>query len=642
MLRFKPTLVVAQLVSQTKPFNQLRAIDFAQKTAPLLRGGFKRLARGQSLHNTQPLHWHGNLTTLSTLLALVLFVSSLPCYGATLHYSLNGLPKDLKKNVAAWLGENPQTREERSNFLADVDNRVAKSLQALGYYRPDIVINVERNEPRWQLNIDITPNQPVLISTIDVQLLGDALDDPAFAALIASAPINAGDILHHGKYETYKRSLQSLAQQRGYFTAKMLESRIEVMPDKDSARVLLRYDSGPRYRFGAILFDENLLDASLEQSLQTFAEGDYFDSAQIQKFQASLQQTQYFSSIIFKPLIADAENDQVPVSLNLHPAKRHSIDVGVGYSTDTEERISLTWRTPRINRYGHSQETRLEYSSVNPSGRVSYKIPLTHPLNDVLLLSARKEENEYGDLDSEQKELAIRRETTVEDGWIRSYSLRRLNENWDADELQTESDYLLPGLTFSHKFRTGSFVDPLSGFSQFYQLEAGSEDVGSDIDLLRAYGKFTYVTTLWARHRVVTRAELGAVLIDDADRKHLAPSLGFFAGGSQSIRGFAYHAIGNKVSGVLPSGKQTTLVVGGDRLLTASMEYQYYFSEQWRGALFSDFGDAFDEGDFDAHYSAGFGVHYLTIAGAIKLDVANSLSNNDPGWRLHLNIGAEF
>jgi len=613
-----------------------------KQTLPLIYGFFKAHTRRGLSHSTQR---PGSLITpkiTSALLTLFLLTSTIECYGSTLNYSLDGLSTELKKNVEAWLGENPKTPEERSNFLADLDNRVAKSLQALGYYQPDILINIERSEPTWKLAISVTQNQPVLIVDIDIQLLGDALEDPAFTALISSTPLVKGDILHHGRYEAYKKSLMHLAQQRGYFTASITKSRINVNTGANTAQIILYFDSGPRYRFGTVRFDENMLDASLEESLQTFKEGDYFNLAQIQEFQANLQRTQYFSSIIFKPLITEAEDNHMPVELDLFPAKRHSIDVGVGYSTDTEERISLIWRTPRINSHGHSQETRLEYSSVNPSGRVIYKIPLTHPLNDTLLLSARKEENEFGDLDSQQKELAIRRETLIEGGWIRSYSLRALNESWDAESLQTQSDYLLPGLTFSHKFRTGPFVDPLRGFSQFYQLEAGNEDLGSDIDLMRAYGKFTYVTTLKARHRVVTRAELGAVFIDGNDRKHLAPSLGFFTGGAQSIRGFAYQAIGNKISGVLPGGKQTTLVVGGDRLMTASMEYQYYFSEQWRGALFSDFGDAFDEGDFDAHYSAGFGVHYLTIAGAIKVELANSLSNDNPDWRLHLNIGAEF
>lgn len=83
-------------------------------------------------------------------------------------------------------------------------------------------------------------------------------------------------------------------------------------------------------------------------------------------------------------------------------------------------------------------------------------------------------------------------------------------------------------------------------------------------------------------------------------------------------------------------------MVGGDRLVTASVEYQYSFNDTWRGALFVDAGDAFDEGEFDAHYGAGFGVHYMSPVGAIRLELANNLSEEDPSWRMHLNIGAEF
>jgi len=32
----------------------------------------------------------------------------------------------------------------------------------------------------------------------------------------------------------------------------------------------------------------------------------------------------------------------------------------------------------------------------------------------------------------------------------------------------------------------------------------------------------------------------------------------------------------------------------------------------------------------------------MTPVGAIKLEVARSLSEEEPGWRLHINIGAEF
>jgi len=83
-------------------------------------------------------------------------------------------------------------------------------------------------------------------------------------------------------------------------------------------------------------------------------------------------------------------------------------------------------------------------------------------------------------------------------------------------------------------------------------------------------------------------------------------------------------------------------VLGADRLALASIEYQYRFLPDWRAAVFVDGGDAFDEGEFDAVVGAGFGLHYLTPVGAVKLEIANSVSEDNPDWRIHINIGAEF
>ena len=65
------------------------------------------------------------------------------------------------------------------------------------------------------------------------------------------------------------------------------------------------------------------------------------------------------------------------------------------------------------------------------------------------------------------------------------------------------------------------------------------------------------------------------------------------------------------------------------------------FQSMKKGAVFVDAGYAFDEGRFEVNVGAGFGVHYLTPDGAIKIELANSISEDDPSWRLHINIGAE-
>jgi translocation and assembly module TamA len=577
----------------------------------------------------------------ATFFVILLTFYSGQMFASSLEYSVTGVRGELKKNVVAWLGAEPVTPQEQSNFIASARQNIRQGMKALGYYRPDIDINIDKSTLAWDMVIAITANEPVRINVIDIAVFGEAESDPEFIALLAALPFAAGDILHHGVYDRFKKRLIALGNRRGYFEAVITESRVAVNADNYSANMSLQFSSGQRYRFGEVSMDESVMDMGWSQSLMDFQPGDLFDMAALQKLRSELQQTRYFASVTVRAQVENLANGRVPISVTLAPVNRHNFEVGAGFSTDTQERVSLTWRTPLVNRYGHSQETRLEYSTVNPGGRFTYNIPLSHPLNDVLQLSAYLEDKEYGDLDSKQKGLRVRRE--IKRGkWLASYSMRTLNESWSLAQVHKDNHYVLPGATLSHKSRSGSLVDPEAGLHQVYLAEGGHQDAGSDINLFRVYSNFRFVAPLSARQRVVARAELGAVFITSNDREDLAPSLTFFAGGSQSIRGFSYQSIGNEVLVDGTDGVTRSVTVGGDRLVTASVEYQYYVTDHWRGAIFADAGDAFDEGEFDAKYGAGIGVHYMSPLGAIRLELARDISEDSPSWRLHLNIGAEF
>lgn len=577
----------------------------------------------------------------ASLLLLACLQLPLAAFGGALEYSVIGLEGELERNALAWLGDPPESARQRASFVASARRRVERSLQALGHYSPEISIDVQRTEPAWKVTISVDPGEPVRIRDVTVQLLGPAAADSGFDEVLASVPFRPGDVLRHDTYENYKRMLLATGQRRGYFDGKLVHSRVAVETGAGRADVELRYESGRRYRFGELQYDESRISSAQIEALRTFQTGDYFSQARMQELQAQLQRTGFFSGVLLTPELRQSEDGSIPLNLTLYPAKRHSFDVGIGYSTDTEERVSLTWRTPKINRFGHSQETRLEYSPINPSGRIAYNIPLTHPINDFLQLSARLEDNEFGDIDSQQQELGVRREIRAE-RWTTGYSLRNLSESWELLQDSRTNDYLLPGFSLSRRDRVGSLVNPSRAFSQFYQLEAASASAGSDVDLLRATARFGYIFSLTPDHRVVSRAELGLALLSDSDRLDLAPSLNFFAGGPQSIRGYGYQSVGNEVTVTREGGDTATLVVGGDRMVTASIEYQYYFNRNWRGALFLDGGDAFDEGEFDLHLGAGFGVHYLTPVGAVRLELANPITEDKPDWRIHFAIGAEF
>ena len=559
----------------------------------------------------------------------------------TLKLSVVGIQGEQKKNVLAYLGAVPESDENRRNFVVSARDKVESALQALGYYQPEIEIDLQRTEPKWRLSIVVNAGEPVRVRDINIQILGAAANDDNFTRLTSDIGFSSGDVLHHGRFESFRENVLSLGQRRGYLRGEIVASRIEVQVEAGTADVMLWYDSGPRLRFGEIIVDNTLIDSDLFDSMLTFQPGDYFDQVRLQELQSRLQRTNYFSSVIVLPQRKRSLGDRIPIMVNLQRAKRHSFDVGLGYSTDTEERMSLTWRTPRINRHGHSQQTRLVYSPINPSGRFTYSIPVSDPLTDVVQLWARVEENEFGDIDSRQNELGIKRETKNRN-WIYGYSLRELNESWDIAGYNASNDYLLFGGSVSRRTHRGSIVDPEWGFSQLYTVEATANQLGSDLDLLRFTAALRYVMTPVPRNRLVTRLDLGRVKIANGDRRDLAPSLAFFAGGSQSIRGYAYQSLGDELTVVEPNGETKTLVVGGDRLVIGSLEYQYYFTATWRGALFVDAGDAFDRGEFDAKVGAGFGVHYVTPVGAVRVELANSVSEDDPSWRLVFAIGAEF
>ncbi len=574
-------------------------------------------------------------------LFILLLMSSAAGAATTLKFSVVGIEGEQKKNVLAYLGAAPESDENRRNFVVSARDKVESALQALGYYQPEIEIDLQRTEPKWRLSIVVNAGEPVRVRDINIQILGAAANDDYFTRLTSDTGFSSGDVLHHGRFESFRENVLSLGQRRGYLRGEIVASRIEVQVEAGTADVMLWYESGPRLRFGEIIVDNTLIDSDLFDSMLTFQPGDYFDQVRLQELQSLLQRTNYFSSVIVLPQRKRSLGDRVPIMVNLQRAKRHSFDVGVGYSTDTEERISLTWRTPRINRHGHSQQTRLEYSPINPSGRFTYSIPISDPLTDVVQLWARVEENEFGDIDSRQNELGIKRETK-DRNWIYGYSLRELNESWDIAGYSASNDYLLFGGSVSRRTHRGSIVDPEWGFSQLYTVEAAADQVGSDLDLLRFTAALRYVMTPVPRNRLVTRLDLGRVKIANGDRRDLAPSLAFFAGGSQSIRGYAYQSLGDELTVVEPNGETKTAVVGGDRLVIGSLEYQYYFTATWRGALFVDAGDAFDRGEFDAKVGAGFGVHYVTPVGAVRVELANSVSEDDPSWRLVFAIGAEF
>ncbi|NQY49032.1 MAG: outer membrane protein assembly factor [Colwellia sp.] len=603
-----------------------------------------------------------NLRILTS--GFIIFVLSHPVFANNLIVKLNGqLPKIIHNNILSHLGTLPNTDLARSAFIYSATENTQQALQALGYYQADIIttiisekVNNEKTKKNsWQLILNITLNTATLIDKVLITLEGEASKDIAFQALLNNHEIKHGQNLHHGKYEDLKADLLSLALQRGYFNGELTESKIAIKEQYQYADITLHYKSGPRYQFGDVAFNDFDLEPELLSSLIPFQKDEYYSTSAFHELQHQLQSTQYFGSIIAVPgdKIEDKVTDKytIPINVSLTPAKSHQFDFGIGYATDTEFRLSAAWRTPLINKYGHFQETKFEYSTINPTGKFIYSIPLSHPVSDLLQFKISIENEDYAEQKTQFFTTQIGRLVSY-NNWQRQVYTRYHKEVWqyDLDEnipnidwSEDGASYLIPGITWSKTKRSGSPLDPSEGFRQTYNIEGAHLKAGSDNSFFRIHARWNYITTLKAKHRLVTRAEFGAIYVDrDVD---LAPSLRFYAGGDQSIRGFAYQSIGSTIPSSSDPEQGEPIVIGSTRLMVASIEYQYYLNNKWRVALFSDGGSAANKGEFEPVYSFGTGLHYISPVGAIKVDVAygiNEHDNKDNSWRLHISIGAEL
>jgi translocation and assembly module TamA len=555
------------------------------------------------------------------------------------------LPALVSKNIKAYLGDLPDNKLSRISFVYSAKKNTIKAIQALGYYRAIVEVEVkekENEEEPWDLLINVQLNEVTLVNSIQVKLTGDAQNDYIFNALIENLPIKPNESLHHGYYNKIKSDILSLGLQRGYFDGYLENATISITPEY-RANINILYVSGSRYTFGKINFINNTIDENFINNLIPFNEGDSYQVSKLQKFQNNLENTQYFSNIVIVPEKTNESairEKSVPIQVTLQQAKKHYFDVGVGYATDTDFRVSGGWKTPLLNKYGHSQETQIKYSKINPGGRFNYSIPINGSLNDTLQFKLLLENDEYGDIESNYWSSKVSR-TKSNDTTNSEFYLRFLHEKWDIGSLEDIADYFLLGYSWSNTFREGSLVDPSNGFSQYYNIEGTHTDISSEASFFKFHGHWRYIKSLSTKHRLVSRLELGYTYLSKSNVEELSPSLRFFAGGDQSIRGFSYQSIGPTRIKDNEDGSQENIVVGGNRLVVASIEYQYYFTPKIRGALFADIGSSFDTG-FQKSYSVGPGIHYMSPIGAIKLDVGYSLSEESPSWRIHLNLGAEL
>lgn len=544
--------------------------------------------------------------------------------------TIEGLKSFRKDNVDAYLSAIPKEEYSTSiRFQARLQRTITEALNAVGYYQPTFEFEV--SEDKTELIVKVSQGSSVRYKEVEIVITGEAKDDPDFIAAIEASGLKKGERLNHGEYDSLKSKLRNLGLQKGYFDAKFTTSRLEIAPDLYQAFVRLHFDSGIRYHFGATEITGSQIKIERVRSLSPFQEGDPYLVSQVGEYNQNLSNTDWFSSVLVEPdLSLLGEGRELPMKVSLAPQARHQLETGLGYSTDVDVRASLKWKRPWVNSLGHSFDSSLSVSSPEQTLTASYRIPLEDVLNDYYRIHYGMKRVDSRDTKSIESNLALERHWKLDNDWNRTIFIRYLLENYEQGLQDDNAQFLLPGITFS-RIRARGGAMPTWGDSQYITLEYGSENALSETDVIRVLGGMKWIRSAGENHRGLFRIDGGANFADDFDK--LSPSLRFFAGGDNNLRGYGYESISPK--------DESGALTGAKYIATTSLEYQYRLYGNWWGALFYDYGDAFNDTP-EFKRGTGVGVRWASPVGPIRLDFAWGLDKDPIDFKIHFSLGPEL
>jgi translocation and assembly module TamA len=180
--------------------------------------------------------------------------------------------------------------------------------------------------------------------------------------------------------------------------------------------------------------------------------------------------------------------------------------------------------------------------------------------------------------------------------------------------------------------RSDNRIDPHNGYRLQFDGQVAKEGLASDTNLLRGTVLLKGLTTVWQNHRFLGRVQFGGSATNGY--QSIPPSLRFFAGGDQSVRGYDYQTLSPTNS----DGDR----IGGRYMVAGSAEYQYSIAEKWRVATFVDQGNSFNTLQLPSlKTGVGIGVRWVSPVGPLRLDLAHAL-DGDGGFRVHFSMGPEL
>ena len=555
---------------------------------------------------------------------------------AQLTVTLEGLTDEMQEAVRTNLTlQNYASRDVTPAQIRRLFNGAEKEIKAglepYGYYNASVASRLETTAKGLTAVFHVTLGEPVLVDDEKVNVQGDGANMPAVKRALRRFSPKKGERLDHGQYEASKAQVETALYNAGYMRMKATKHRVEVSRKANTANIDLEWQSGPRLRFGEVHFSEAQFPPEFLARYIPWKPKDYYSPDELLAFQQRLVDADYFSTVSVQPDLTHTDVLDVPINVQLAPAKRTIYTAGAYFSTDTGPGVKVGMQRRWVNDKGHKFQTDIDYAQRLQAISANYGIPLPGP-NDKSLNFGVTHRDEDTDTSQSRTDRIAANVSQKWHGFARTLGVQYLSGTFEIADEQKFSKLFYAESTLTKK-QANDFFFPRRGYSLAFGLRFAPEGFLSDTTFTQATADAKLILPLGRRNRLILRTSLGAMAVGDFDE--LPPELRFFAGGDRSIRGFDYQELGTTND----AGK----VIGGTYLTVGSVEVERYFLPKWGAAIFVDGGDAFRTGEFDMNIGAGIGARWRSPVGVVRVDIAKPVSSKlGSAIRFHISVGPDL
>ena len=552
--------------------------------------------------------------------------------------------------------------------------RISNFYQRRGFDQVTITYRFEEGNKPWKQHVifEIREGVPLVISNLEIIFEAPEEDEELIRSTRRFE--RAGERHHYqvgNRYQTVRQPdvealFMQTMEEAGYAYADIeFETAIDSTAREVSVQII--NIPGPRQRYGSF----NVVgDLSVDESLvirETGIDiGDYYSQSSIQRAQRELFNHHLFRFVTVS--IPDEPADStLELTLRVREHPQRSVQVGVGFGREELLRGQVTWMHRNVRQVGHRFSASARASFIEQQLSFDYLLPyvfntqssfITAPFGQHLIEPAF-ELFQAGITNT----LIYQHDRTLT-GSI-SYDLNYTSEltGVSATTLpDTVVNYNSAALTIGGLYNSNERRDSEGWLIQPY-LELSSLFGEGTYTYQRAAIDVRRYTPLTRSLNLATRVQTGGLFAPEADQ--LPSAVRFFAGGTNSVRGWNRQGLGPKVAVLNVDGDLVRYVpVGGRAQLVFNVELRQDLDFLFPGfgmAAFLDGGQvwrslrAMDERPIQ--FGGGGGLRYNSPIGPLRIDIGYKINpleedlhryeDQDRGsvWNrlgIHFSIGQAF